>query len=174
MWDNIGQVKSDNYSVLFLPDFYRYFGAPLKMREHMYVHICMYICICIYVYICMYVPIRSDAPIRSDPDDPFRSCKVTKPNNCSGFNLPAGSRSKKKGSSKAPLFPPTILATIGNLSNRCNYLFDTQDHPRSSLRSLHQPSRCFLVYLDNSFLPPILSFNLFPVTFPIGSVFLLG
>lgn len=81
---------------------------------------------------------------------------------------------QKKGSSKAPLFPPTILATIGNLNNRCNYLFDTQDHPRSSLRNLHQPSRCFLVYLDNSFLPPILSFNLFPVTLPVGFVFLFG
>ncbi len=105
MWDNIGQVKSNNYSVLFLPDFYRYFGAPLKMREHMYVHICMYICICIYVYICMYVPIRSDAPIRSDPDDPFRSCKVTNPNNCSGFNLPAGSRPKKREARKLPFSP---------------------------------------------------------------------
>ena len=68
MWDNIGQVKSDNYSVLFLPDFYRYFGAPLKMREHMYVcmYVYMYMYICIYMYVCS-DPIRSDAPIRSDP-----------------------------------------------------------------------------------------------------------
>jgi hypothetical protein len=28
--------------------------------------------------------------------------------------------------------------------------------------------------LDSSSLPPILSFNLFPVTFPIGFVFFLG
>ena len=135
---------------------------------------CMCIYVCIYVYVYMYIYVcmsRSDAPIRSDPDDPFRSCKAEQ---LFGIQPPSRFEAKKKGSSKAPLFPPTILTTIGNLNNRCNYLFDTQDHPRSSLRSLHQPSRCFLVYLDSSSLPPILSFNLFPVTFPIGFVFFLG
>ena len=106
MWDNIGQVKSNNYSVLFLPDFYRYFGAPLKMREHMYVcmYVYMYMYICIYMYVCS-DPIRSDAPIRSDPDGSFRSCEVRKPNNCSGFNLPAGSRPKKREARKLPFSP---------------------------------------------------------------------
>ena len=130
MWDNIGQVKSDNYSVLFLPDFYRYFGAPLKMREHMYVHICMYICI--YMYVCP-DPIRCSDPIRSRWLVPkLRSYKAEQL-----FGIQLASRlsnlkvheAKKKGSSKAPLFPPTILATFRR----------------------RQPSRCFLVYLDNSY-----------------------
>ncbi len=135
----------------------------------MYVYMYMYICI--YMYVCP-DPIRCSDPIRSRWLVPkLRSYKAEQ---LFGIQPTSRFEGKKKGSSKAPLFPPTILTTIGNLSNRCNYLFDTQDHPRSSLRSLHQPSRCFLVYLDSSSLPPILSFNLFPVALPIGSVFLLG
>jgi len=89
---------------------------------------CMCIYVCIYVYVYMYIYVcmsRSDAPIRSDPDDPFRSCKAEQ---LFGIQPPSRFEAKKKGSSKAPLFPPTILATFRR----------------------RQPSRCFLVYLDNS------------------------
>ena len=119
MWDNIGQVKSNNYSVLFLPDFYRYFGAPLKMREHMYVHICMYICICIYVYICMYVPIRSDAPIRSDPIPMTRS-EVTK---LQSRTIVRDStyqqvRGQKKGKLESSPFPPNNFSYVSSSSTQ--------------------------------------------------------
>jgi len=125
--------------------FYRYFGAPLKMRASICMYICMYICICIYVYICTS---RSDPMFRSDPI----RCPDSEAEQLFGIQPTSRFEAKKKGSSKAPLFPPTILTTF------CR----------------RQPSRCFLVYLDSSSLPPVLSFNLFPVTLPIGSVFLLG
>ena len=70
MWDNIGQVKINNYSVLFLPVFWSTFK-----NARAYVCVCMYVYMYIYIciYICMYVPIRSDAPIRSDPIPMTRS-----------------------------------------------------------------------------------------------------